>query len=58
VADKATLVPLSADSGDDQIVKDVLFTSQTTGRSATAVALETPCETVFLDEGGCRVEGL
>jgi hypothetical protein len=58
VTDKAALVPLSTDSGDDQIIEDVLLAAQTAGRGATAVALKTPCETVLFDKGSCRVEGL
>jgi hypothetical protein len=58
VADKAALVPLSADSRDDQVIQDVLLAPQTAGRGATAVALETPGKTIFFDEGSRRVKGL
>jgi hypothetical protein len=58
VAGKAALVPLATDCGDDYVVQDVRLAAQAAGSSASGVALETPCEAIFLDEGCLRVEGL
>lgn len=51
VADEASIVPLSANGGDDDVIQDGLLTAETTGCGAARVALETPGKAVFLDEG-------
>lgn len=58
MAIEAAIVPLAADGSDDHIIQDMLLTAQATGCRAAGMTFETPCEAVFFNEGGLRVEGL
>lgn len=58
MAVEAAIVPLATDSSDDHVIQDMLLTAQATGCRAAGVTLETPCEAVFFNKGGLRVERL
>lgn len=58
VADKALVVPLAAQGRDDDVVENRLLAPHAASCCPTGVAAETPCESVFLHEGGFLCEGL
>lgn len=55
---EAALVPLTTNCADDNLVHDMLLAAQTTGCGTARVAVETPCEAVFLDKRSLGIEGL
>ena len=55
---EAALVPLAANCADDNLIHDMLLAAQTTWCSTARVAVEAPCEAVFLDKGSLGIEGL
>jgi hypothetical protein len=51
-------MPLATNGRDDNFIQDMLLAAQATGRSASRVAMEAPCEAVFFNEGRLGVERL
>lgn len=52
MTDEAFIVPLAAESSDDNVFEDWLFAAEASRCCASGMAAETPCESVLFDEWG------